>query len=70
MLHCFMNSTIIILLLAIQELKYSILHKDFNFLSLQNNIVLCYFSPVTSSNVGVSPQNFLAYSFNPFATLV
>ena len=28
------------------------------------------FSSVTSSNVGVSPQNFLTFSFNPFATLV
>ena len=28
------------------------------------------FSPVTSTNVGISPQNFLAFSFNHFATLV
>ena len=28
------------------------------------------FSPVTSANVGFGPQNFLAFSFNPFATLV
>ena len=28
------------------------------------------FSPVTSTNVGISPQNFLTFSFNPFATLV
>ena len=28
------------------------------------------FSPVASINVGISPQNFLAFSFNPFATLV
>ena len=28
------------------------------------------FSPVTSTNVGTNPQNFLAFSFNPFATLV
>ena len=28
------------------------------------------FAPVTSTNVGVSPQNCLAFSFNPFATLV
>ena len=28
------------------------------------------FSPVTSTNVGVSPQNFLTFSFNSFATLV
>ena len=27
------------------------------------------FSPVTSTNVGISPQNFLTFSFNPFATL-
>ena len=28
------------------------------------------FSPVTSTNVGLSTQNFLTFSFNPFATLV
>ena len=28
------------------------------------------FSPVTSTNVGFGPQNFLAFSFNPFSTLV
>ena len=28
------------------------------------------FSPVTSTNVEISPQNFLTFSFNPFATLV
>ena len=28
------------------------------------------FSSVTSVNVGISPQNFLTFSFNPFATLV
>ena len=28
------------------------------------------FSPVTSSNVGFGPQNFLTFSFNPFGTLV
>ena len=28
------------------------------------------FSPVTFTNVGISPQNFLTFSFNPFATLV
>ena len=28
------------------------------------------FSPVTSTNVGFGPQNFLTFSFNPFATLV
>ena len=27
------------------------------------------FSPVTSTNVGVRPQNFLTFSFNPFAAL-
>ena len=27
------------------------------------------FSPVTSTNVGISPQNFHAFNFNPFATL-
>ena len=28
------------------------------------------FSPVTSTNLGLSLQNFLTFSFNPFATLV
>ena len=28
------------------------------------------FSPVTSTNVGFGPQNFLTFSFNPFAKLV
>ena len=28
------------------------------------------FSPVTSANVWTNPQNFLAFSFNPFTTLV
>ena len=28
------------------------------------------FFPVTSTNVGVSPKNFLTLQFNPFATLV
>ena len=32
--------------------------------------ILTNFSPVTSANVGISPQNFLTFSFNPFATLV
>ena len=28
------------------------------------------FYPVTSTNVGISPQNSLTFSFNPFATMV
>ena len=28
------------------------------------------FSPVTSTNVEIRPQNFLTFSFNPFARLV
>ena len=28
------------------------------------------FSSVTSANIGISLQNFLTFSFNPFATLV
>ena len=28
------------------------------------------FSPVTSTNVGISPKVFLTFSYNPFATLV
>ena len=31
---------------------------------------LTSFSPVTTKNVGLSPQNFLTFSFNPFATLL
>ena len=27
------------------------------------------FSPVTSTNIGISHKNFLTFSFNPFATL-
>ena len=28
------------------------------------------FPPITSTNVGISPQKFLAFSYNPLATLV
>ena len=28
------------------------------------------FSSVTSTNIGISPQNFLTFRFNPFATLL
>ena len=28
------------------------------------------FSPVTSTNVGISPQNFLTFCFNPFFSLM
>ena len=28
------------------------------------------FSPVTSTSVGISPKNFLTFSFSPFATLM
>ena len=28
------------------------------------------FSPVTSINVGISPENFLTVNYDPFATLV
>ena len=28
------------------------------------------FSPVTSTNVGISPKNFLTFSFLPFDTMV
>ena len=34
------------------------------------NIPPIIFSPVTSTNVGFGPKNFLTFSFNPFATLV
>ena len=36
---------------------------------LQKNF-LKYFSPVTSANIGFGPQNFLTFSFKPFATRV
>ena len=28
------------------------------------------FSPVTSTNIGISPKNFLTFSFDPFSKLV
>ena len=28
------------------------------------------FFPVTSTNIGIGPYNFLTFSFNPFATLM
>ena len=28
------------------------------------------FPPVTSTNVGISPKNFLTFTYNPFTTLV
>ena len=28
------------------------------------------FSPITSTNVGISPQNFLTFNYNPFDRLV
>ena len=28
------------------------------------------FSPATSTNVGISPKNFLTFNFNPFATML
>ena len=28
------------------------------------------FSSITSANVGINPENFLTFSFNPFATRV
>ena len=31
---------------------------------------LCQVSTASSTNVAISPQNFLTFSFNPFATLV
>ena len=31
---------------------------------------LTSFSPVTSTNLGFGPKNFLTFSFNPFATLL
>ena len=37
---------------------------------LIENFIFCAVSPVTSSNLAISPQNFLAFSLHPFATLV
>ena len=28
------------------------------------------FSPVTSTHVGISPQNLMTFNYNPFVTLV
>ena len=36
----------------------------------KNAHVFSEFSPVTSTNVGISPKSFLTFSFNPFVTLV
>ena len=36
----------------------------------RQNALPTSFSPVTSTNVGISPQNFLTFSFNPYATVV
>ena len=33
-------------------------------------VPLTSFPPVTSANIEISPQNFMTFSFNPFATLV
>ena len=42
-----------------------------SFLTLLSKKAPIYqFSPVTSTNVGISSQNFLTFSYNPFATLV
>ena len=42
-----------------------------NWLNLEFfNILTIQSSPVTSANVGISPQNFLTFNFNPFATLM
>ena len=37
---------------------------------VQKGIPPTSFFPVTSTNVECGPQNFLTFSFNPFATLV
>ena len=36
----------------------------------QNALTPNSFSPATSTNVGVSPQNFPAFSFNPYLVLI
>ena len=48
---------------------------DRNFLTLFNlgggqKVPPTSFSPVASTNVRLSPQKFLTFNFNPFATLV
>ena len=35
-----------------------------------HKVPLTSFSPVTSTNLGICPQNLLTFSFNPIATLV
>ena len=56
-------------------------YKDFNNETLLDSLTLfrirgrgakrppTNFSPATSTNAGISPQNFLTFSFNPFGTL-
>ena len=42
----------------------------FNPIQDEEGPSLTSFSYVTFTNVGISPQNFLAFIFKPFATLV
>ena len=42
----------------------------FYFRKVQEKRPPTNFSPVTSTNVRISPENFLTFSFNPFATLM
>ena len=46
---------------------------DFYFLGTVKSVVsssIIYYSPVTSTKVGISHQSILTFSFNPFVTLV
>ena len=40
------------------------------FKQMLKKVLLTSFSPVSSTNVRISPQDFLTFSFNPFATLL
>ena len=55
--------------------QFSILKNCFHFNPIQDGgggqkAPLPVFSPVTSTNVEIRPQNFLTFSFNPFDRLV
>ena len=51
-------------------IKYTFFNPILDGGSGQKATPLSSFPPVTSTKVRISPQNFLTFSFNPFATLV
>ena len=56
-----------LLLSLIKVLQYKMIQKA-NSISVRSPLPV--FFPVTSTNVRISPKNFLAFTFNPFATLL